>query len=152
MHLSSAFSSRPGINLHTHISMYLPYRGSYYFDIFHSHMYFPHTQERWTGYISAIDDNPNKRHRHSGHHMATSKPHTTQSATQTEPTSDNHLSSTTHDDPQTLRRKFTTRRTQPAATLRSPLDHAWKHHIYTQTEQTQPDDTHTSFTNRQPSR
>ena len=56
--------------------MYLPYRGSYYFDIFHPHTYFPNTQERWTGYIPAIDDNLNKRHRHSGHHMATSTLHT----------------------------------------------------------------------------
>ena len=76
--LSSASSSRPGGFIHTHsIYMYLPYRGSYYFDIFHSHMYFPNTQERWTGYIPAIDDSLNKRHRHSGHHMATSTLHTT---------------------------------------------------------------------------
>ena len=131
--------------------MYLPYRGSYYFDIFHSHMYFPNTQKRWTKHIPDIDDSLNNATSTSDSTASTSDidiPATTwppqlyiqlhkrtqtneHRQTNTDET-DNHFP-ITHDDPRTVRRKFT----QPAAaTLRSSSNQAWKNHSYTQTKRT----------------
>ena len=79
--------------------MYLPYRGSYYFDIFHSHMYFPNTQKRWTRHIPDIDDSLNKRHR-----QATQQP---QQATSTFRQPHGHLNSTYNRQPNTDKRTQT---------------------------------------------